>query len=108
MRRLWLYSTQSLELLEVGTNALDTIGVQYPSQISFSVLGAAGTPGTVTLPELLNRNAGLVRATISDPALAINMLHQDGDTNLLANPKIRVKNHEKANVHIGDKVPVIT
>lgn len=97
-----------VEVLEVGTNALDTIGIQYPSQISFSVLGAAGTPGTVTLPELLNRNAGLVRATISDPALAINMLHQNGDTNLLANPKIRVKNHEKANVHIGDKVPVIT
>lgn len=97
-----------VEVLEVGTNALDTVGIQYPSQISFSVLGAAGTPGTVTLPELLNRNAGLVRATISDPALAINMLHQNGDTNLLANPKIRVKNHEKANVHIGDKVPVIT
>lgn len=97
-----------VEVLEVGTNALDTIGIQYPSQISFSVVGAAGTPGTVTLPELINRNAGLVRATLSDPALAINLLHQDGNTNLLANPRIRVKNHEKANIHIGDKVPVIT
>lgn len=97
-----------VEVLEVGTNLLNTIGVQYPSQISFSVVGAAGTPGTMMLPELINRNAGLVRATLSDPALAINMLHQNGDTNLLANPKIRVKNHEKANIHIGDKVPVIT
>lgn len=60
------------------------------------------------LPELLNRNAGLVRVSLSDPALIVNMLHQDGDTNLLANPRIRVKNREKANIHIGDKVPVIT
>ena len=97
-----------VEVLEVGTNVLDTIGIQYPSQLSFSVVGAGGTPGTITLPEFQNRNSGLVRATITDPALIINLLHQDGDTNLLANPKIRVKNHEKANIHIGDRVPVIT
>ena len=97
-----------LEVLEVDSNVLDNIGIQYPNQLSFSVVGAAGTPGTLTLPEYLNRNAGLVRATITDPALVINLLHQDGDTNLLANPKVRVKNHEKANVHIGERVPVIT
>lgn len=97
-----------VEVLEVGSNLLDTIGIQYPSQISAGIVGAAGTPGTVTLPEFLNRNAGLVRVSMSDPALTLNLLHQSGDTNLLANPKIRVKNHEKANVHIGDKVPVIT
>ena len=27
---------------------------------------------------------------------------------MLANPRIRVKNKEKARIHIGDKVPVIT
>ncbi len=97
-----------VEVLEVGTNALDNIGIQYPSQMSFSVVGAAGTPGTLTLPEIHNRNSGLVRATISDPALIINLLHQDGEDNLLANPQIRVKNREKATIHIGDKVPVIT
>lgn len=97
-----------VEVLEVGTNKLDTIGIQYPSQLGFSAVGAAGTPGKVTLREALNRNAGLVNVSISDPALILNLLHQDGDTNLLANPKIRVKNHEKANIHIGDKVPVIT
>src|SRR5438105_895808 len=29
-------------------------------------------------------------------------------SNVLANPKIRAKNREKARIHIGDKVPVIT
>lgn len=97
-----------VEVLEVGTNALDTIGIQYPSQISYSMVGATGTAGTATLKELINRNAGLVRVSISDPGLVVNLLHQNGDTNLLANPRIRVKNHEKANIHIGDKLPVIT
>src|SRR5687767_10038942 len=33
---------------------------------------------------------------------------QDASTNVLANPRIRVKNKEKARIHIGDRVPVIT
>lgn len=97
-----------VEVLEVGSNLLDTIGIQYPNQMSFSVLGAAGTAGSVTLPELRSGNSGLVNVSMSDPALIVNLMHQDGDTNLLANPRIRVKNREKANIHIGDKVPVIT
>lgn len=97
-----------VEVLEVGTSLLDNIGIQYPSQLSLSMVGAAGTAGTATLSELRNRNAGMVRVSMSDPAFIVNMLHQNGDTNLLANPRIRVKNREKANIHIGDKVPVIT
>lgn len=97
-----------VEVLEVGTSLLNTIGVQYPSQISASVVGAAGKAGQLALPELHNRTSGIVNVSLSDPVLALNLLHQDGDTNLLANPKIRVKNHEKANIHIGDRVPVIS
>lgn len=97
-----------VEVLEVGTNLLENIGIQYPNQLSYSLLGAGGVPGSATLAELHNRNMGMVRVSITDPALVINLLHQDGDTNLLANPRIRVKNREKANIHIGDKVPVLT
>ena len=43
-----------------------------------------------------------------DTTLAINLKRQVGDIHLLANPRIRVRNHEKAKFHIGDKVPVIT
>lgn len=97
-----------VEVLEIGTNLLDTIGIQYPNQISYSAVGAAGTPGTLTLKELQNITAGMVQVSLSNPAFVINLLHQDGDTSLLANPRIRVKNHEKANVTIGDKLPVVT
>ncbi len=97
-----------VEVLEVGTTLLSQLGVQWPSQLDASIIGAAGVPGTITLPEWLNRGSGLLRLTFSDPLLAISLRKQDGRTNVLANPRIRVKNREKARIHIGDKVPVIT
>ena len=39
---------------------------------------------------------------------SLNLRQQDGSANVLANPRIRVKNREKAKIHIGDRVPVIT
>jgi len=97
-----------VEVLEVGTSVLQDLGIRYPEQLSFSVIGAAGTPGTITLPEWQNRDSNLVRMTVTDPFLVLNLRNQTGTTNLLANPRIRVKNKEKAKIHIGDKVPVIT
>ena len=49
-----------------------------------------------------------MRLTVSDPLIAFNLRQQVGRSNILANPRIRVKNREKAHIHIGDKVPVIT
>ncbi len=97
-----------VEVLEVGSNSLTELGIRWPDSVSFSLVGAAGTPGTITLREWLNRSSDLVRITVTDPLLAFNFRQQLGRTNLLANPRIRVKNKEKAKVHIGDKVPVIT
>ncbi len=97
-----------VEVLEVGSNVIYNLGIQYPDQISWSVVGAAGTAGTVTLPEWLNRNSGLVRLAFTNPLFALNFRNTLGRSNLLANPRIRVKNRDKAKVHIGDKVPVIT
>jgi tetratricopeptide (TPR) repeat protein len=94
-----------VEVLEVGTTLLEQLGVQWPSQISAGIVGAAGIPGTITGTEAKNFNSGLVRLMFGDPLIAINLKKQDGRTNVLANPRIRVKNREKARVHIGDKVP---
>jgi general secretion pathway protein D len=60
------------------------------------------------LREWHERNSGLVRLTVTDPLFLLTLRQQDGTTNVLANPRIRVKNREKARVHIGDRVPVIT
>ena len=96
-----------LEVLEVGRNRLTELGIRYPSQLSVGVQGAGGA-GTATLGETKGSWDNITRINITDPAVILNLQKQDGDTNLLANPRIRVKNREKAKIHIGDKLPVIT
>ena len=49
-----------------------------------------------------------MRFTFTDPLFLLLLRQQDGSTKVLANPRIRVKNKEKARIHIGDRVPVIT
>ena len=97
-----------VEVLEVGSSLLSELGLRFPDQLSYSIVGSAGTPGSVTLPEWLNRNSSLVQLSVTNPLLILNLKNQTGRTNLLANPRIRVRNKDKAKVHIGDKVPVIT
>jgi general secretion pathway protein D len=97
-----------VEVLEVGHTLLSQLGVQWPGSVGVSLLGAGGVPGQVTGRELRNLNSGMFRIQVSDPLLAFNFRAQDGRTNVLANPRIRVKNKDKAQIHIGDKVPVIT
>src|SRR5207244_6294605 len=97
-----------VEVLEVGRNQLLELGIRYPQSLAVSLVGAAGTPGSVTLREWQNRNSDLVRLTFTDPLFLFSLHQTDGRTNVLANPRIRVKNKEKARIHIGDRVPVIT
>jgi general secretion pathway protein D len=106
-----------VEVMEINRKTLEDIGVKYPTQIGVGVQGktestngttAAVTPGRLTLAELKNFNSGLGVFTISDPVLALNILQQNTDTNLLANPQIRVRNRDKAKIHVGDKIPVLT
>lgn len=97
-----------VEVLEVGYNRLLEIGAQFPSTAAAGLVGGAGVAGQVTLPELQSRDKNLVRLTFSDPLFLLTLRQTDGRTNLLANPQIRVKNKEKAKIHIGDRVPVLT
>jgi general secretion pathway protein D len=59
----------------------------------------------LTLETLKNLTAGDI-AVSPNPTLTARK--DTGDVSILANPRIRVKNKEKAKIHIGDKVPVIT
>jgi general secretion pathway protein D len=97
-----------VEVLEVSRTKLLELGLRWPESIAWSLVGAAGTPGTITLPEWLNRSSQIVQLTVTNPLFLLNLRQEDGSTSVLANPRIRVKNKEKARVHIGDRVPVIT
>lgn len=94
-----------LEVVEVNTTRLSELGIQLPDSIGFSVRPPAGDTG-LTVRNLGSVNGGRIGVTIGDTL--INLRRQVSDINTLANPRIRVKNKEKAKVMIGDKVPVVT
>ena len=100
-----------VEVMEVGYNKLQSLGIQWPTQVSAGVAGLSTgtpTPGQITGTEAKHFNGDLVRLNITDPVVALNAKQQNSRTNVLANPRIRVKSREKAKIHIGDRVPVIT
>ena len=97
-----------VEVLEIGRNRLLELGVRFPNSLAVSLVGSAGVPGTLGLPEWLNRSSSLVQLRFTDPLFLFNLKQEDGAATVLANPRIRVKNKEKARIHIGDRVPVIT
>jgi general secretion pathway protein D len=96
-----------VEVLEVGSNRLVELGLRFPDSLAVSVVGAGGA-GTLTLQEWRTGTSDMVRFSFTDPLFLFLLRQQDGSTKVLANPRIRVKNKEKARIHIGDRVPVIT
>jgi general secretion pathway protein D len=93
-----------VEIIEVKRSRMVELGIQWPAQMSLAPLQTAGVP--LTLNQLSNINSTTTQATVS--SLLINANKQIQDGTLLANPRIRVRNKEKAKVLIGDRVPVIT
>jgi len=93
-----------VEILEIDTDHTTNLGLQFPQRLSASL----GTNGSYTLNQWASRNSSFVTMQITDPALALNMLETNSDTKLLANPRIRVNDREKANIHLGQRLPVLT
>jgi general secretion pathway protein D len=91
-----------VEVIEVTRTKTSQLGLEFPQRIGFGVIDP------ITLDALRNLNATGVNVTGLNPYLAINLKRIFGDTNLLANPRIRVRNREKAKIHVGDRVPIIS
>ncbi len=85
-----------VEVLEVTRSKLSDLGLKFPSQL-------AGPAGTLAGAQILNGGTIGVNS-----GLILNLKQEDGDTNILASPRIRVRSREQAKVHIGDRVPVVT
>jgi general secretion pathway protein D len=90
-----------VEVLEVTRSHLSDLGITWPDTFAVS------TPSSVTtLGQMGHLHGGDLLAT---PLSATLKLHLDeGDTKVLASPRIRVRNREKAKIMVGSRVPVIT
>lgn len=85
-----------LEILEVARAKVRDLGITYPTTFT----GPGGT-----LHDIFNLDS---RNIAVDTGFALKLLRTDGETKTLANPRVRVRNRERARIHIGDRVPVIS
>jgi len=92
-----------VEILEVTTTRKSNIGILPPSGITVTT---PTTNGVLTLDALRHMHSGDL--LVSPISASINFKLEDGDAKLLAAPRIRARNHEKAKIMIGDRVPTIT
>jgi len=114
-----------LEVLEVNRGRLKELGVRFPDQIGYGkitpditnkVLDTSGNTisqtttfgGALATGYVDAQKLSSLSTYVANPALLLNLRNQLTDSNLLANPRIRVRNREKAKIHIGDKLPVFT
>jgi general secretion pathway protein D len=91
-----------IEVLEVSRKRILDLGVQWPSV--FTALAPDG--GAVTL---LNELKGVTASrTKINRSVEATANATDNDINTLASPVVRVRNREKARIHIGDKIPIVS
>lgn len=115
-----------LEVLEISRSKLLDLGIDFPDQVGYGLL----TPNIPAPSQIVNgvvisgttqlggklldgnvdlrNNRGELVPFISNPAAVLRMRAEDGDSSILANPRIRVRNRDKAKIHIGDKLPLFT
>lgn len=94
-----------VEVLEVQRSRLLALGIQWPNQLTLTPLSVTGS-STLTMEDLRNINGTHLGAGIG--AITVNLRRDLSDANILANPRIRARNREKAKIMIGDKLPVVT
>jgi len=89
-----------VEVLEIGSDRSEEAGLNWATDATYgSTDGAAMVPWS---------SRGSFRTLVANPVVAARLKGSTGTTNLLANPKLRARNKEKAKIQIGDRVPVFT
>ncbi len=94
-----------VEILEISRGKLQQLGITYPNAFTMTTTSPTGGSG-LTLKDLQNQSSSTIAVT--PLSMTIDALKTTSAANLLASPRIRARNKEKAKVLIGSKVPVIT
>ena len=106
-----------IEVLEIASTKLQELGIKYPNSISYGLVqlpnlgnaaGAVSNAAASINSVITSDNWTSQTAQVANPLLVANLRATDGTVNLLSNPRIRVRNREKAKFQVGEKVPVFT
>ncbi|MBS1209433.1 MAG: hypothetical protein H6R19_1831 [Proteobacteria bacterium] len=107
-------------ILEISKGKLESLGVAWPGSMSLTPLArtvstttsttdttsgyvSSSSNNTLTLRDLYNLTPASLGMTLG--STTVNFSATDSDVNVLANPRIRTRNREKAKVMIGERVP---
>jgi general secretion pathway protein D len=108
-------------ILQVNREKMRNLGITLPQSItitpqaspstttssgSSSSSGTSTTPSNFTLNTLANMNA--TNFAVSIPPATLNALLTSSDTRILENPRIRATDGQRANLKIGQRIPIAT
>ena len=114
-----------VELLQMNLSKDIHLGINYPTSISANLLkpttaptdttGSTDRTGTTTTPTNVNvitldalKKLSLNQYGFTVPNFTINLLKSATDAQVLAKPELRISEGEKAQLVIGDRVPIPT
>ena len=100
----------NVEILEINRAKEKELGLDLEPDILQIGIGTS-VPETKIEPLLSHfalKNISSKEIIYSLPTAIIHLLKQDSETKTLAKPQVRVKNREKALIHIGERVPLRT
>lgn len=105
--------TLDVEVLEVSDKLSRALGIDYPGQIGIGFPSqVTGQPlaltGITMVDQLRHLTGSKLGVNFGDSLGRLDLNQSNEAVRTLANPKIRVKNHEKATIKIGEKLPVVT
>ncbi len=92
-----------VEILEISRDKVLKLGPDFPQSVTFSAVPGAGAVA-VPFDQFVG---GLKNFTVNNQVL-IDLRKTLTQGDILANPRIRVKNREQAKILIGDRIPIIT
>jgi general secretion pathway protein D len=100
-----------VEVLEVTTKLARSLGLNYPPGLSVGFNGDQDQmSNTILASQLRHLTGDDIRVSMGQNGVAggADFNETDSGVHTLANPHIRVKNHEKATIKIGQKLPLVT
>ena len=107
-----------VSLIEVDRDRTRTIGLELPGSFGIalqppnatSTSSSTSTSGTTTQNLTLNNLANLngTEFAVTVGAATVNLLLSDSNTKVLQNPTVRATDGQKADLKVGQRIPVAT
>ena len=101
-----------IEIIEVNRSRVQEYGIELSQyQLTETYLPEAGTETASTTSTIRLHRLGHTDASdylLTLPSIQYKLLRADRDSRIKARPQMRVLNGQKAEVHLGDKVPIPT